>query len=147
MEPSEVQQGTRNTTNDPHSTTQVTASMDQVMTKTMANYEEQFQKTIKNMAPGIVKKQRKNLDKDYQLKHSNLISDLDSMSESLKEQEMTKDFDDSWLEYKDTQLNGQVHTGPLDSSSFIPSSSHERPKRPDTRAQENRLLLISIRSQ
>jgi hypothetical protein len=87
----------------------VTASMEQSMTKTMAKYEERFQQTLENTAPAIIKKHRKNLDDDYQLKHSNLISDLDSMSESLKEQ-MTKDFDDSWIEYKDTQLNGQVHT-------------------------------------
>jgi hypothetical protein len=83
--------------------------MEQSMTKTMAKYEERFQKTIENKAPAIFKKHRKTLDDDYQLKHSNLISDLDSMSESLKEQ-MTKDFDHSWTEYKDTQLNGQVHT-------------------------------------
>jgi hypothetical protein len=81
--------------------------MESTMIKTMAKFEYPFHKNLDNIAPLIIKRHRKSLDDDYHLKHANMIADLDTMSASLKTQ-MTKDFDNSWSEFRDNHLHGQV---------------------------------------
>jgi 5S rRNA maturation endonuclease (ribonuclease M5) len=77
--------------------------MEDITLKAMATYEERFQNHLLRLIPPVMSRHLQSIDEHFETKRTIMISDLDSVSESLRSQ-MNQDFEESWAHFKNEQM-------------------------------------------